>query len=167
MDNTVSRCALERLDHIKEAGLARKEKPEVKKRRQVLRGNRKKRQDHAERTEEPSYEAGKSVNDESVTDCNQILKFVSIGAFACGDQPDSDRPGPSGVGRSQPQNRRATKAKQPARKSKKRPRPSEDSDADDASSLPADAQPTRKSTRARHPTSRLCIDYQYDDDDDD
>ena len=68
MDNTVSRCALERLDHKKEVGLAHKEKPEVKKRRQVLRGNRKKRQDHAERTEEPSYEAGKSVNDKSVTD---------------------------------------------------------------------------------------------------
>ncbi|XP_062523570.1 uncharacterized protein LOC134198227 [Corticium candelabrum] len=146
MDNTVSRCALERLDHKKEAGLTHKEKPEVKKRRQVLRGHRKKRQDHAERTKEPSYEAG---------------------AFACGDQPDSDRPGPSGVGRSQSQNRRAIKAKQPARKSKKRPRPPEDSDADDASSLPVDAQPTRKSTRTRHPMSRLCIDYQYDDDDDD
>ena len=71
-DNTVSRCALERLDQKKEAGLAYKEKPEVKKRRQVLRGNRKKRQDHAEQTEEQSYAPGKSVNDKSVTDCNQI-----------------------------------------------------------------------------------------------
>ena len=84
-----------------------------------------------------------------------------------GDQPDSDQPGPSGVGKSQPQNRRATETKQPARKSKKRRLPPEDSDADDASSLPADVQPIRKSTRTRHRTSRLCIDYQLDDDDDD
>ena len=67
----MSRCALERLDQHNEGGLAHKEKPEVKKRRQVFRANRKKRQDHAERTEEPSYKPGKSVNDESVT----VIKF--------------------------------------------------------------------------------------------
>ena len=71
-DNTMSRCALERLEQQTLAGLARKKRPEVKKRRQVLRANRKKPQDHAEQTEEQSYAPDKSVNDESVTDCNQI-----------------------------------------------------------------------------------------------
>ena len=85
-----------------------------------------------------------------------------------GDQPDSDQPGPSGVRNNQLQNRRATKTKPPAWKSKKRRLLLEDSDADDTSSSPADAQPTRRSARTRHPASRLCVDdYQLDDDDDD
>ena len=93
---------------------------------------------------------------------------MSIDAFVFGDQPDSDQPGPSGVGKSQPQNRRATKTKPPARKSKKRRLPPENSGTHDASSLRADAQPKKRSARIRHPATRLCVDdYQVDDDDDD
>ena len=146
-----TRQALEKLDVIKKKGLDKKKTPEARKRRQIVRGLRKKHQDHLEETEEPSYEAG---------------------GF---DDPTGaeDIPGPSGVTKTRkPRKKKKDQTgdpdtEQPAKKKKgkqlKKYTTPDDSD-DDASvhEMGESAEPTGKSTRERRVTCRFSID-DYED----
>ena len=144
-NNDISRRLLERMDSYKEKKRAKKNLPETKKRRQLIRGKRKKAQDKLEESEGPSYQAG---------------------AFYV---PDDDQPGPSGIAKKQPKKNKGQKAKpaetsqttepaeevQPAKKKAKEQTTTPDEFVYDASldTQPA-AEPTRRSTRVRHPTER-------------
>ena len=139
-NNDISRHLLERMDSYKEKNLAKKNLPETKKRRQLIRGKRKKAQDKLEETEGPSYQAG---------------------AFHV---PEDDQPGPSGIEKQQPKKKKGQKAKpaetsqtaevmQPAKKKAKKKATTLDDVVYDASLDPQPtAEPTRRSTRVSKPT---------------
>ena len=57
-NNSASLRLLKKLDALKLSSLTTKKSEVFRKRRQVIRGQRKKKQDRHEKTEEPSYEAG-------------------------------------------------------------------------------------------------------------
>jgi hypothetical protein len=154
--NNITRSSLGVIDVTKEKQLVRKNLPETKKRRQLIRGLRKKAQDKMEATEETTYKAG---------------------AF---DVPHEDQPGPGpSTGKRQPRKRKGRPSEdqdepsediQPAKKrTGRKQQRAEDKFAHDAASLDSTSipQPERRSDRIRQPTWRTAFYYVDDDDDDD
>jgi hypothetical protein len=152
--NNITGHALGKLDEIKEKELTKKTK-EVHHRRQILRGMRKRHQDHLEETEEPSY---------------------APGAFDVCDDPG--RPGPSGLSKAKKQtSKRKSQSTHQAVKGKgKKPKiifyddDYDDHDDHDGATIhdndttPADSQPPRKSSRTRKEVHKFSIeDYDLSD----
>lgn len=103
-NNNITCSALEKLDRFKEAGKRKKQNPEIKKQRQIIRGIRKRGLDLLKETEEPSYKTG---------------------AF---DLPDTDVPGESETAKKrQPRNKTGQTARpaemQPAKRKQTTKRP--------------------------------------------